>query len=67
MISAVPGYMHEMVPVPQAGQGDAVHDVEVKKSVHVPCAQTWSAAHATPQLLAWAEQCSGLEVSCCRV
>jgi hypothetical protein len=32
--------MQQVVPVPQAGQGHVVHDAEVKKLVHVPCAHT---------------------------
>jgi hypothetical protein len=53
--------------VPQAAQGHVVHDSDAKKAEHVPWAHTWSAAQATPQLPATAEQCSGLEASCCRV
>ena len=55
------------VPVPHAAQGEVVHDAEVKKFVHVPCAQTWLVLHATPQLPGLAEQWIGLEASCCAV
>ena len=67
MTSVVPGYVHVTVPVPHAAQGDAVQDAEVKNAAHVPCAQTWSAAHATPQMPGAFEQCSGLVASSCRV
>ena len=63
MASVVPGYWQHVVPVPHASHGHVVHDDDAKKSVHVPAAQTWSVAHATPQLPATAEQWRGLSAS----
>jgi hypothetical protein len=34
--SVVPGYEQHVVPVPHAGQGQVVHEDEVKKVSHVP-------------------------------
>jgi hypothetical protein len=36
MTSVVPGYVQVVVPTPQAGQGEIVHDVDTKKFVHTP-------------------------------
>jgi hypothetical protein len=67
MGSMAPGYSQHVVPVPHAAHGHVVQDDEAKKSAHVPCAQTWSVAHATPQLPGTAEQWSGLSASCTAV
>jgi len=67
MASVVPGYVQHVVPVPHAGHGQVVHDCEVKKSEQTPCAHTWLAAQAVPQLPAVLEQWSGLDWSCASV
>jgi hypothetical protein len=51
------------VPVPHAGHGHVVHACDVKKSTHVPCAQTWFVWQATPH----APQSSGSLFSSCWV
>lgn len=56
--------MQHVVPVPHAGHGQVVHAVDVKKSAHTPCAQTWFDAHGVPQLPGWFEQWIGLRSSC---
>jgi hypothetical protein len=59
--------VQQVVPVPHAGQGQVVHDGDEKKLVQVPCAQTWSAAHAGPHRPATDEQWTGLDASCADV
>jgi hypothetical protein len=63
MGSVPPGYAQHVVPAPHAAQGQAVQATDVKKSVQTPSVQTWSLAHAVPQLPEMSEQWSGLEPS----
>lgn len=56
----MPGYSQQTVPVPQAAQGQDMHEEEVKKLAQVPWAQTWLVVHAVPQLPCVALQWSGL-------
>ena len=59
----VPGYLQLTVPVPQAGQGEAMQALEVKNPVQVPATQTWSALQGLPQFPGWLEQWIGLDSS----
>ncbi len=61
MGSVLPGYSQQVVPTPHAAHGQLVHAVDVKKSVHVPSAQTWFVAHAVPHVPETAVQWSGFE------
>jgi hypothetical protein len=45
-----PGYVHEVVPVPQAAQGVVVHDGDVKKFLQAPATQTWLVLQLLPHM-----------------
>ena len=59
MGSVLPGYSQHVVPTPQAAHGQVAHAADVKKSVQMPSAQTWSVVHAVPQLPVTAVQWIG--------
>jgi hypothetical protein len=60
---ALPGYVHDVVPVPQAAQGTAVHDGEVKYAWQLPATHT----SLLLQLLPHMPQLSGSFWNCAAV